>query len=37
LAIAAKRPVTVRLAMKAKVGKRVITVRRTVRVVPASR
>ena len=37
LAIAARRPVTVRLAMKATMGTRVVTVRRTVRVTPASR
>jgi hypothetical protein len=37
LALAAGRPVTVRLTVRAKVGTRVITVRRTVRVVPASR
>jgi hypothetical protein len=37
LAIAAKRPVTVRLVMKATIGTRVVTVRRTVRVTPASR
>jgi hypothetical protein len=37
LAIAAQRPVTVRLAMKATVGTRVVTVRRTVRITPASR
>jgi hypothetical protein len=37
LAIAAKRPVTVRLTMKATIGTRVVTVRRTVRIAPASR
>ena len=37
LALAAKRPVTVRLTMKVTVGSRVITVRRTVRIAPASR
>ena len=37
LALAAGRPVTVRLNVRAKVGTRVITVRRTVRVMPASR
>jgi hypothetical protein len=37
LALAAGRPVTVRLNVRAKVGKHVITVRRTVRVLPASR
>jgi hypothetical protein len=36
LAIAATRPVTVRLVMKATIGTRVVTVRRTVRVTPAS-
>ena len=35
--LAARRPVTVRLTMRAKVGTRVVTVRRTVRVTPASR
>ena len=37
LALAAGRPVTVRLNVRAKVGTRVITVRRTVRVMPPSR
>jgi hypothetical protein len=37
LAIAAERPVTVRLTMKATIGTRVVTLRRTVRVAPASR
>ncbi len=37
LALAAKRPVTVRLTMKATVDSRVVTVRRTVRIAPASR
>jgi hypothetical protein len=37
LALAAGRPVTVRLSIQAKVGTRVVTVRRTVRVLPASR
>jgi hypothetical protein len=37
LALAAKRPVTVRLAMKATVGSRVVTVKRTVRITPATR
>jgi hypothetical protein len=37
LALAAGRPVTVRLTVRAKVGTRVVTVRRTVRVMPASR
>jgi hypothetical protein len=37
LAIAAKRPVAVRLTMKARIGTRVVTVRRTVRVTPPSR
>ena len=37
LALAAGRPVTVRLNVRAKVGTRVVTVRRTVRVMPASR
>jgi hypothetical protein len=37
LALAAKRPVTVRLTMKATVGGRVVTVRRTVRIAPVSR
>ena len=37
LALAAGRPVTVRLSVRAKVGTRVITVRRTVRVMPPSR
>jgi hypothetical protein len=37
LALAGGRPVTVRLSMKATVGKGVVTVRRTVRVMPASR
>jgi spore coat-associated protein N len=37
LALAAGRPVTVRLSIRAKVGTRVVTVRRTVRVMPASR
>ena len=37
LALAAGRPVTVRLSVQAKVGTRVVTVRRTVRVMPASR
>lgn len=37
LALAAKRPVTVRLTMKATVGSRVVTVKRTVRIAPASR
>ncbi|HEX6697275.1 MAG TPA: hypothetical protein VF080_10785 [Solirubrobacteraceae bacterium] len=37
MALAAGRPVTVRLNVRAKVGARVITVRRTVRVLPASR
>jgi hypothetical protein len=37
LAIAAQRPVTVRLTMKATLRTRVITVRRTVRIAPASR
>jgi hypothetical protein len=37
LALAAKRPVTVRLAMKATVGSRVVTATRTVRIKPASR
>lgn len=36
-ALAAGRPVTVRLSIRAKVGTRVTTVRRTVRVLPASR
>jgi len=37
MALAAKRPVTVRLTMKATVGSRVVTVKRTVRIKPASR
>ena len=37
LALAAGRPVTVRLSVQVKVGTRVVTVRRTVRVMPASR
>ena len=37
LALAAGRPVTVRLSIQAKVGTRVVTVHRTVRVMPASR
>jgi hypothetical protein len=37
LALAGKRPVTVRLTMKATVGSRVVTVKRTVRIKPASR
>jgi hypothetical protein len=37
LTMAAKRPVTVRLVMKATVGTRVVTVRRTVRIMPSSR
>jgi hypothetical protein len=37
LALAAGRPVTLRLSVRAKVGTRVVTVRRTVRVMPASR
>ncbi len=37
LALAAGRPVTVHLSVRAKVGGRVVTVRRTVRVLPASR
>ena len=37
LALAAGRPVTVRLNVRAKVGTRVVTVRRTVRVMPSSR
>jgi len=37
LALAAKRPVAVRLTMKATIGTRVVTVRRTVRVTPPSR
>jgi hypothetical protein len=37
LALAAGRPVTVRLSVRAKVGTRVVTVRRTVRITPASR
>lgn len=37
LALAAKRPVTVRLAMKATVGSRVATAKRTVRIKPATR
>jgi hypothetical protein len=37
LALAAGRPVTVRLSVQAKIGNRVVTVRRTVRVLPASR
>jgi hypothetical protein len=37
LALAAKHPVTVRLAMKATVGARVVTVKRTVRITPAAR
>jgi hypothetical protein len=37
LALAARRPVTVRLTMKATVGSRVVTVKRTVRIKPASR
>jgi hypothetical protein len=37
LALAAGRPVTVRLSVRVKVGTRVVTVRRTVRVMPASR
>ena len=37
LALAAGRPVTVRLTVRAKVGTRVVTVRRTVRIMPASR
>jgi hypothetical protein len=37
MALAAGRSVTVRLNVRAKVGTRVITVRRTVRVLPASR
>jgi hypothetical protein len=37
LALAAGRPVTVRLSVQATVGTRVVTVRRTVRVMPASR
>jgi hypothetical protein len=36
-ALAAERPVTVRLSMKATIGGRVVTVRRTVRVAPVSR
>jgi spore coat-associated protein N len=37
LALAARRPVAVRLTMKATIGTRVVTVRRTVRVTPPSR
>jgi hypothetical protein len=37
MALAANRPVTVRLTMKATVGSRVVTVKRTVRIKPASR
>jgi spore coat-associated protein N len=37
LALAAGRPVTVRLTVRAKVGTRVVTLRRTVRVMPPSR
>jgi hypothetical protein len=37
VALAARRPVTVRLTMKATVGSRVFTVKRTVRITPASR
>jgi len=37
MALAAGRPVTVRLTVRAKVGTRVTTARRTVRVLPASR
>jgi hypothetical protein len=37
MALAAGRPVTVRLTVRTKVGTRVTTVRRTVRVLPASR
>jgi hypothetical protein len=37
MALAASRPVTVRLTMKATVGSRVVTVKRTVRIAPASR
>jgi hypothetical protein len=37
LALAAGRPVTVRLSVQTKVGTRVVTVRRTVRIMPASR
>lgn len=37
LAVAAGRPVTVRLSVQARVGTHVVTVRRTVRIVPASR
>jgi hypothetical protein len=37
LALAAQRPVTVRLTMKATVGSRVVTVKRTVRIKPAAR
>ena len=37
MALAAGRPVTVRLNVRAKVGTRVVTVRRTVRIMPASR
>jgi hypothetical protein len=37
LALAAGRPVTVRLSLQVKVGTRVVTVHRTVRVMPASR
>ena len=37
LALAARRPVTVRLTMKATVGSRVVTVKRTVRIKPAAR
>jgi hypothetical protein len=37
LALASKRPVTVRLAMKATVGSRLATAKRTVRIKPAAR
>jgi hypothetical protein len=37
MALAAGRPVTVRLNVRAKVGTRVVTVRRTVRIMPSSR
>ena len=37
LALAAGRPVTVRISVRAKIGRRLVTVRRTIRVLPASR
>jgi hypothetical protein len=37
LALAGGRPVTIRLKLTAKVGTRVVTVRRTVRIAPAAR